>query len=75
MSMLSGDPLEILSLCQMLACVVNLITYPGPHYHIVTAYVIMFMAVLKKIALSDVLGFENCMMKLLRHVSFVDCPV
>lgn len=23
----------------------------------------------------DVPGFENCRMKLLRHVSFVDCPV
>jgi translation initiation factor 2 gamma subunit (eIF-2gamma) len=23
----------------------------------------------------DVAGFENCKMKLLRHVSFVDCPV
>lgn len=25
--------------------------------------------------LCDVSGFENCRMKLLRHVSFVDCPV
>ena len=25
--------------------------------------------------LCDVPGFENCRMKLLRHVSFVDCPV
>lgn len=25
--------------------------------------------------LCDVLGFENSKMKLLRHVSFVDCPV
>ena len=25
--------------------------------------------------LCDVAGFENCRMKLLRHVSFVDCPV
>ncbi|KAI5330349.1 PREDICTED: eukaryotic [Prunus dulcis] len=24
--------------------------------------------------LCDVPGFENCKMKLLRHVSFVDCP-
>jgi len=27
------------------------------------------------IPLCDIPGFENCRMKLLRHVSFVDCPV
>ena len=91
MSRLSGDLLEIVPLCQMVACVVSPITYClGPHYHsycicyhVYTCCLTIFVCYMYRAygsgkedsPLCDVPGFENCRMKLLRHVSFVNCPV